>query len=372
MSYLRENPFQITEKGNLRLIVPNKVAAVSNAAWTRDNLWHRSRVETLDGETVSQSFGKFFNLGMGPEGFNYTTDDIAVACQNRDAIATLKVDGSTLIRSVYNDTVMFRTRGSFGYEFLDNADEIPEFCKRYPQLADPTMYRNYSLLFEWVSPRNVIVIKYPEPELHLIGAVLHVNMTYVDMTELGAIARSIKCPLVQNFRMDEKGWESLQGTLEKNNDIEGYVIRMHNEQTLVKVKCAPYLTKHALKSNLTTEKLTDLWLDWSEPNYLDYIAHFRETFDEETAWWAMPVISKFFDGVREFSRMRDHLHALVAKNRELPRKEFALLMQQNYGTTKKMAYAMLQYSGQPVKRDLLKSLVLQCTQQEELGILNEN
>lgn len=362
-----EEPFQIREEGDLRLIVPHTVAAVSNGAWDRTNLWWRSRVETLNGDTVSQSFGKFFNLGQGPLSLNIGLDDVARACQRQDAIATLKMDGSTLIRSVWQGKVMFRTRGSFTHTHLDNADEVDEFCKRYPLLGDPSYLPDTSLLFEWVTPRNIIVIRYPNPELYLIGAVAHARMCYLPMGALKQIAETMRIPVVEHFPMTEKGWENLYASLDGNHEDEGYVIRLDREQSLVKVKTPHYLTKHALKSNLTTERLVDLWLDWNEPVYTGYLQKFSETFDEETCVWAMPTISTFFDGVREFVRMRDHLHGSVAANIHLGRKEFAMLMQQRYGQTKKMAYAMLRYTGQPVKRDLIKSLVLQVTKQREEG-----
>lgn len=132
--------FRVTEQDKLRLILPKHSAAVSNEAWTPDNVWLRSRVELVkNDDTVSQGFGKFFNLGQGPDGLRVDAQDIVDAIRAGErVVATHKYDGSCLIRSVYDGKVMFRTRGSLMYTFHEKAeDEIALFCERYPLLNDP-------------------------------------------------------------------------------------------------------------------------------------------------------------------------------------------------------------------------------------------
>lgn len=382
--------FTIREDNGLRLIVPAHSAAVGNAAWHPHNLWWRSRVETTYGDVVSQGFGKFFNLGQGPETLNIGLKDVARACESGDAVATLKLDGSLLIRSVYQGRVMLRTRGSFGFEHLDNAFEMEEFQQKYPALFDPTIAGNYSTLLEWVSPNNTIVLKYPEPALTVIGAVDHRAMTYVSLSELQDFARIFGVPLVHTFPLTVKGWEDMNADLEKNREIEGYVIRLNREQSLVKVKCLPYLTKHALKSRLTSETLADMYFQYGRPDFGGFIAKFSCDFDEETAMWAMPAISSLYDGVRELVRIEAHIqekvdaaHRLVEHDilvnsrlsaeegiRRLARKEFAIATQKEYGRTKKFAYAMAAYLGETHDfPKLLKSVLLQNTKQIELSFL---
>lgn len=68
-SFITPDPehFLIREQDGLRLITPKSSAAFDDQIWNPNNLQFRSRVETLDGETVSQGFKKFMNLGQGPE-----------------------------------------------------------------------------------------------------------------------------------------------------------------------------------------------------------------------------------------------------------------------------------------------------------------
>ena len=161
--------FLIREQDGLRLITPKSSAAFDDQIWNPDNLHFRSRVESLDGETVSQGFKKFMNLGQGPDGVRVDTAAVVAACARGDAVATLKIDGSLIVRSVYQGRIILRTRGSFGYEHQDNAFEIEKCAQRYPRLLDPSYRTDSSLLLEWVSPTNVIIFKYDQAELVLDG-----------------------------------------------------------------------------------------------------------------------------------------------------------------------------------------------------------
>lgn len=364
--------WNIRVENGMRLITPSHSAAVGNAAWTRDNLWWRSRVETVRGELVSQGFGKFFNLGMGPLDLNIGLTDVAKAVAHGDAVATLKLDGSLLIRSVYKSQIVLRTRGSFTYEHLDNAFEMEEFKQKYPLLFDPVFAYNYSLLLEWVSPNNTIVIKYPEPELVLVGAVDHRSMSYMRSEELKSLAEMIDVKMVDYFPLTNKGWEDLYANLESNHEIEGYVIRLNNEQNLVKVKCAPYLTKHSLKSRLDSETLADMYFQYGRPDFTGFMGEFSKAFDEEVAMWAMPAIASLYDGVRNLNAIEEHIVEKVAQRREegLSRKEFAIVTQNEYGKTKKFSLAMNLFLGLKDKNEkLLKSILLQNTKQIEMSFM---
>lgn len=360
--------FQITEREGIRLIIPAR-GAVGNAPWTKETVRYRSRVETLAGETVSQGFSKFFNLGTGPTFLTITVEDIIKAAEKKDAIATLKLDGSLLIRSVYNGVVMLRTRGSFGYEFLDNADEIEEFRGRYPRLFDPTRYPSYSLLFEWTSPRNIIVLKYREPGLTLIGAVAHDNaLRYFNMRQLAIVAKQLEVPLVEAFPLTIEGWEKLQAELDSNSEIEGYVIRLNDCQDLVKVKCLQYLTKHGLKSTLTTAKLVDMWFQQGRPDYKDFCEKFITDFDEETFMWALGAISNLFDGIKEFNQIISHMTTKAVGRAHLSRKDAAMVGLAEYGQTKRFGAYMNLWEGKAVDPKLAKSIFLQSTKQIEIGM----
>lgn len=365
--------FNIQEFNEFRLITPTRVTAVSNSAWTKDNLWLRSRMETLDEKIVSQGFGKFFNLGMGPESLKIELSDVESAIRNNDAVASIKEDGSLLIRSVYDSRLILRTRGSLGYEHLENGYEINSIFKlKYPDVFDIDLFGHLSILFEWVTPNNVIVLRYKEPELRLVGAVNHETMTYVKFQELEKISSVLGVPIVKYFTLDINGYQEMLKELETNKYIEGYVIRIHDEQTLVKIKCSSYLTKHRLKSNLTSDVLIDLWFQYNQPQYQEFLKIFSEIYDEEICMWALPVISSLFDGINEFKKIYNHMLHKINETKSLSRKDFAILMQSQYGHTKKFGLIMNLWSGKigEVNRELIKHIVLQNTKQIEMSMFS--
>lgn len=355
-------------ESGLNLIIPKHgTAGLGNGPWNKDTIQFRSRMETPEGETVSQGFKKFFNLGTGPESLQISVDDVVKEC-GKGAVATLKLDGSLLIRSVFKGKVILRTRGSHSYERLANAAEMDIFRYMYPNLFLPFAYTNYSLLFEWVSPDNVIVLKYPEPALTLIGGVWNHSLRYLTIKELAPVANLIEVPLVEHFNLTTEGWDKLNARLESDQEIEGYVIRLHGEQDLVKVKCLPYLTKHGLKSSLTTEKLADMWFQQGQPDYEIFKLKFIADFDEETFLWAHGAISSLFDGAKEFIRIIEHMGQKAAERRAFTQKDAALAGIAEYGQTKRFAVYMNLWQGKPVKVELLKSILLQNIRQVELGM----
>lgn len=362
--------FEYWPQDELRLIVPKQgKAGLGNGPWVdRDSLKFRSRVEDINGVTVSQGFKKFFNLGTGPEWCQIGAEDVLKRIEWRDAIATLKLDGSLLIRSVYRGKVMLRTRGSFTFEHLDNAAEMVGFQKLYPGLFDPALYPGASLLLEWTSPANVIVLKYHSPGLTLVGAVDHKSLDYFEMNRLSAVSKRLDVPLVEWFKLDPSGWDALQTALATNNEVEGWVIRLNNEQDLVKVKCAPYLTKHGLKSTLSSEKLADMWLQQGRPDYETFKASFIQAFDEETFLWAHGAISSLFDGTRTLAAIEQHMQQKALERAHLSRKDAALAGLAEYGQTKRFAAYMNLWEGKPIEEKLLKSILLQSTKQVEIGM----
>lgn len=360
--------FNVVEKDGLRLISPSHTAGVANAPWDRDTLIYRSRVETLEGETVSQGFKKFFNLDSGPLDLQVRMSDIVEAVENGGAVATLKLDGSLLIRSVYNGKVMLRTRGSFGYEHLDNAHEMTTFYEKYPRLFETGLYGDISLLFEWTTPNNVIVLKYDQPELTLIGGISHVDGHYISMSSLAEIGELLGVPVVKHFNMNAESWARLYEQMVWDQTIEGYVIRLKGEQVLVKVKCQPYLTKHALKSTLSSEKLADMYFQQGQPTFKGFCEAFASSFDEETLIWALGAISNLYEGVKIMNAIVDALSRKALSRQDLSRKDAAIAGLAEYGQTKKFAAYMQVWEGKPIKTELLKSLLLQNTKQVEIDM----
>lgn len=356
--------FRIVEKDDMRLITPRADMANDNLGWTKDNVWLRSRIETLGGKTVSQGYSKFWNLGCGPEFAKIEVSEVLNAIRNNQkVIATLKVDGSLLIRSVYKDKLFMRTRGSFGYEHHEaTAAEMEVFKQRYPRLFDTSLYNErIHLFFEWVTPNNQIVIRYDNPELYLLGAVQENHggvKRYLTMDELKPIANDLGVQLVEYFEISNiKDWYDFYQTTIDSRDIEGYVLRMESEQKLVKIKAKLYLAKHALKSELSFKKMIEMWIQMGcNKSHEAILAQLQNMYDEETVMWALPYVDALYKAVDAWRANLAEVQAYVEPRKELSRKEFALDMQKRFANDRLwFSVAMVLYDDGDINQSVVRS-----------------
>lgn len=365
--------FKVAEKDGLRLIMSHHSAAVSNEAWDRENLWLRSRVECIKNEdTVSQGFGKFFNLGMGPDGLRIDAEMILTAIRgNQRVVATLKYDGSCLIRSVYQGEIMFRTRGSFSYEYHDNAhNEMGIFLDKYPKLLDPMWQADKSLLFEWLTPDFQIVIKYDEPDLRLLGAVHHghrhfSHLRYLKMEELEPISAECGIPLIEYHTIDSvKDWHHFYRDVIDHREIEGYVLRLDDEQALVKIKAEPYLTKHGVKSNLSFKSMVEFWLQHGQEFiYESILGQLEKLYDEEVVMWALPFVDNLFVAVGAWEKALADVRREAESRQHWGRKDFAIEMQRKYEHDRAMfSLAMQLWQDKPVDNRMIRNFMMRFDQ----------
>jgi len=368
--------FQITQSKGEALIMP--AMGVGNYGWKDWELrWLRSmHIDSQTQHIISVGWPKFMNLGEGPHvgHFNVSMDDILKRA-GKDLIATLKVDGSLLIRFVHNGKVRWRTRGSLGV-YLDNAYEIDEFCEKYPALSDPDVYPDDSILFEWVSPENVVVLHYPEPELILIGGICYHKDCHWDeaapllmpISELTSVAKRLGTPFTENFTLSSVAEiTKLAERLLSDTKIEGYVLRFDHCQQMVKIKADHYLTKHALRSNCTTGGLVEMWLQWDKPDWSEYAWRFIAAYDYECYQWAMPAISSMFDGARKATKIIEFSRKWVDDRRSKDRKDFAIEAQQAFlGLRLTLMFTLL--DNREAKDEFWKKLILQNCKQVEMGM----
>ena len=223
-------------------------------------------------------------------------------------------------------------------------------------MLDPAYLPDTSLLFEWVSPSNVIILKYGASDLFLVGGVRHHDLCYLRMAELQESASHLGMALVEFFSLTEQGWTDLYATLASDSEKEGYVIRLHDEQILVKVKCVLYIAKHAFKYRMSTAKLIDLWFQAGRPAQQAFLDALIRQFDEETIMWALPFITGFFRAVQSVEAHVVSVRNAVDQLRTLSRKDFAIQMRQNL-TSRDFSLAMLLWDDKSVHDRLLRQLL---------------
>jgi len=327
--------------------------------WTQDNKHMRSVVVNYAGEVISAGFPKFTNYGENPDHF-------PVPNSLKNATVVEKLDGSLLIVSKYNGQYILRTRGTVDASIMANGHELEIFknaiLKKLDELpVDVTGSWNYSMLFEWVSPINKIVLNYgDEPDWYLVGVVNHINYSLQMQDTLNEFARvaDLKRPATYTF----SSVQDLLKDVDQWRGKEGVVVYSKNDQMLHKVKGAWYLKLHYLKSELSNiEKVLDVWLEQGMPDYQTFYNYIFTTFDFELAEQIKGMISRIVDGKKEVNKIVDGMNNFVNNRlRSLPsRKEQAQLVISSYGETNRAAFVFKLLDGKSLGKEEYKKLLFQ-------------
>ena len=246
--------FKIISEGGLHLICPKY-----NIDWKEEEKFLRSIVIDDNGFVVSSGWKKFGNYG------EFSQDKVIVdeALKENKIKFSHKHDGSLAIRYVYNGEVFFRTRGTLfgGTDTEDNVaygERFKTTALKYPILLDNTFMTDRSLLFEYVSPSNLIVIRYEEEDLIFLGFVSHDNLQNGRWEEVEKIAIENKFNLVRLHELPKNPIKLLEEI--KTWKDEGVVIRCNDDQTFVKMKSDYYLENHRFKFSMTYIMIVDFVL----------------------------------------------------------------------------------------------------------------
>ena len=331
------------------------VCPVGFPKWTQVTKFLRSVVyRKSDYYPVSLGFPKFTNLGENPENFPVPTslDDCSVV---------EKKDGSLLIFSKYKDELIIRTRGSTGIENCLNKDEINIFRKQYPYLFD-FLYKSsgtwaYSLLHEWCSNSNKIVLDYgPTPKLFLIGAVFHESydlFSQAGIKNLG-LALGLETPEIYEFKSvydlinNVKSWKNKEGVV------------LYRDQEAFKVKSDDYLVKHRFKNNLDFESILDLFFQLGKPSNIEFLlANIESTYDYECAKssesFCVRTCSNYNWVLKEIERLTSFCNEL--KDKELPRAKVAKAIQEQARFDLEKSLLFQLYDGKPIADSLIRKLI---------------
>lgn len=330
------------------------------STWTKDNLIYRSSVWSKDGEPVSLSWKKFANYGEKPEVFNVPSS--LDGCQ-----AMEKIDGSTLIVSMWNGNLVVRTRGTVDASMQDNGWEIQYLKDRYPLAFSNAVVQSgdASVIFEWTSPTNRIVINYgDEPLLYLTGIVSHDTYRYTSQETLDYLAG--QWGVLRPRRYSFNSMSELQEAVKAFRGVEGVCLYFHDGQEITKLKGDEYLFLHRAKSDVASvEKVMDLYLDQMTVNgaaltYSEFFSFLENAFDYEIAVMARGHVSNICDGMKEAQKIVDSMESFVAPLRSLSRKDAALAIMQAYGNTNRSGYAFKRLDQKPLDADAWKKLLFQC------------
>jgi len=324
--------------------------------WTQDNKHLRSVVVNYKGEVISAGFPKFTNWGENPDNFPVPTS-------LRNCTVMEKLDGSLLIVSRYKGQYILRTRGTVDASVLANGHELELFKEKFLKSLthDTPDTWNVSILFEWVSPINKIVLNYgDEPDWYVVGLVHHSDYSLYSQEDLDMWAKNkgFKRPATYTFNdindlsMLVKSWEKL----------EGVVVYSKNDQVLHKLKSDWYLIRHRLKDEFSSlEKVLDFYLDSGYPDFHTFQSKIAEVVDWETAKQIVGDISRIVDAKKEVDKIVDGMNDFVNNRlRSLStRKEQAQLVISSYGETNRASFLFKLLDGKSLGKEEYKKLMFQ-------------
>lgn len=315
----------------------------------RSSIWRES-----DGELVSAGFKKFFNWDQ---------------CPNiRPAPSTLhakikcveKLDGSCLITSVYKGELIVRTRRALTSSLL-NGDEVDKVLKvKYPKVFNNTFLNSgeASLLYEWVTPSNRIVLEAPEPELYLTGMIFHEDYHYATQAGLDEIAThlGVKRPKYKSYASIEQMLLDVNGL----KGEEGICVYYGNEQHIRKVKSEWYVTVHNFRNEMNLKNIVSLYQEHGMPSYDDFCTLVLNQYDYEGLSQAKPLISQICDARKHADRIVQGMRDFLKDNASLSsRKLIAEKIISSYGQTNRADMVFTLLDGKELNEKQWKKLLFQ-------------
>lgn len=311
--------------------------------WTKENSIFRSSVWNSNGELISGGYKKFVNWGEKPE--NFPTPNTLHGCTIVE-----KLDGSLFIVSKYKGQFIIRTRGTVDASKLDNGHEVELFKQKHALVLNHDMSEtwDHSILFEWTTPTNRIVIDYgSEPSWKLIGLVYHDDYSMAVQDTLDFVANKLNLDRPETFTF--RSTEDLIASVEQWKGKEGVCVYSKGGQEIHKVKGADYLLKHRFKENATLENTLDLFVAYGYPSYQDFEAKLVEQFDYECFGMVRGYASQVVDAFKQVKEIEAGMQRFVDERlKVLPNRRMqAELVKQSYGDTGRAAFIFTLLDGKP-------------------------
>ena len=326
--------------------------------WTQDNKHMRSVVVNYEGEVISASFPKFTNWGENPEHF-------PVPNSLKHCTVVEKLDGSTLIVSKYKGQYILRTRGTVDASTMANGFELELFKEKilFPlakNIGNIGETWEFSILFEWVSPINKIVLNYgDEPDWYLVGMIWHGDYELHSQSDLDDFAKrhNLKRPATYTF----SDVNDLLQNVDQWKGKEGVCVYSKNDQSIHKVKSADYLIKHRFKSEATLENTLDLYFSYGKPLYQEFESKLTETFDYECFEMVRGYASQICDASKEVNKIVDGFKSFVDNQLKVlsTRKEQAQKVISSYSESNRSSMIFSLLDGKTLTADQHKKLFWQ-------------
>lgn len=199
------------------------------------------------GEILARPFHKFFNLGEKeqPSEVDFSQDHRILE----------KLDGSMIHPALVNDELRLMTRKGC----TDVAAQAEELFLRKPgyfRFMDDMMHQGCTPIFEYIGPKNRIVLRYDDPQLVLLAVRGNYHGTYKSYYHMVRQAAEYGVPVVSSGSevYDTVGdIHTFLTHARELKDKEGYVIAF-DDGHMLKIKADEYLRQHRALDDMSSKK----------------------------------------------------------------------------------------------------------------------
>lgn len=182
---------------------------------------------------------KFFNLNQTTDSMYSVVKDLDIKNINN------KEDGSVAsFIQLPNGKIVGKSKMGFDNEQAEGINRVYKNNKYIREFVNWTIDNDIVAIFEYVSPRNRIVLNYKEEDLILLKMRDNKTGEHLDITKYGELTENINIAEFKN----EKTLDELIQLSKVETGIEGWVIEFYNG-LLIKIKTKWYSDRHGLLTN---------------------------------------------------------------------------------------------------------------------------
>lgn len=271
--------------------------------------------------------------------------DIQTESENFFANGIL-VHNSLLIVSKYKGEFIIRTRGTVDASKLENGYEIELFKSRHSSVLhhDPSQTWDHSILFEWTTPANRIVIDYgADPTWRLIGLVYHDDYSLATQETLDFTASMLN--LVRPETLTFSGITELLAAVELWKGKEGVCVYSKSGQEIHKVKSASYLILHRFKEHASLDSTVEAFVAYGYPDYQAFEAKLVEQFGYDSFTLVRGWTSLVVDAFKQVREIEAGMTVFADSLRSMTRKDAAAKVLSSYGQTNRAAFVFTLLDG---------------------------
>ena len=329
------------------LITPNDISC----KWCEETLQFRSMIiRKSDHRIISRSFPKFFNWNEQPDIEKFPDGEFT---------AVEKMDGSLICWGIHNGELIHRTRGTFDAKNMPNGHEIEFLKTKYKTFISkiPARYA-YTILTEWQTPTNIIVINaVSEPTLTLVGMIHNETGILVSQDALDELAKTfeLKRPKTYNY----SSMVELISNVLTWNDREGVVVYSSDYQRLRKIKSEWYCELHKLLGGMKSiGNVLDVFMVSSRStNPEEFHKFIEQTLDHEIAEQCRKDINLLCAAYRIVTENIKTVELYVNDlDKTLSRRDLALDIIETFPDWRKTVDFLL-LDGRPIDDNLLRSAI---------------